>query len=775
MAFQEAEGFAEEMNVVKITAMIALCLIHFFSAFGQVVERPGRWRTFTDMRSIRALASSGGIGWAASQGGLFRWESQTGNITKYTNSEGLSSNDLTAVMVDPDSRIWVGTFGGSINVLEPGSSRWVVIDDIKNSARTQKSIRTFSMSGDSLFIGTDFGVSIFRLSRWEFGDTYANFGFPVEAPVNAVVVLGDRLWIATNQGVATAVRFLPNLSAPTNWVRYQTAQGLPANVVTGAVMFHDTLVVGTTLGVGYFDGASFQQIPSMSSMPIVAMAAVPNELRLLVRTTGYELRAFNVLGGNAAVMAQHATHIPSALAYDSTVSSWFVGTSGEGIDEWSASQRSIVPNGPFGNIFSSLAVDEQGVLWYASGISGKGNGFGRYNSAASASQQWKYFRAADYPVMLSNDYYKVSVGSNNRIWASSWGYGVVEVVADSIRRRLDAGSVPALASSVPSGPPFVVVGSAGSAPDGTDWLVNRTAVNGNHLAGLTGDSVFTYLTNNFTPGQGTFTSMVVDGNGSKWLANAEPFNKPATGLYYVNEDHVISGTSLTNGWGLFTLSDGLPNNTVLSLAVDFEGNVCVGTDLGLMIISDPLFPKQRHFTSFPLREQSIQALAVDALNNKWVGTKEGVFVMNADATQILQQYTVTSTGGKLIDNDIRAFAIDQRRGIAYIGTEKGISSLSIEAVLPVRSTTELTMGPNPFTLPASNSLVIGNLVAESSIKILTLGGSLITEFKAQGAGRAFWDGRDQKGNLVGSGVYFVVAFAENGDQVASGKVAVVRK
>ena len=117
MAFQEAEGFAEEMNVVKITAMLALCLIHFFSAFGQVVERPGRWRTFTDMRSIRALASSGGIGWAASQGGLFRWESQTGNITKYTNSEGLSSNDLTAVMVDPDSRVWVGTFGGSINVL----------------------------------------------------------------------------------------------------------------------------------------------------------------------------------------------------------------------------------------------------------------------------------------------------------------------------------------------------------------------------------------------------------------------------------------------------------------------------------------------------------------------------------------------------------------------------------------------------------------------------------------------------------------------------------
>jgi len=219
----------------------------------------------------------------------------------------------------------------------------------------------------------------------------------------------------------------------------------------------------------------------------------------------------------------------------------------------------------------------------------------------------------------------------------------------------------------------------------------------------------------------------------------------------------------------------LPDNTVLSFALDFEGNVCVGTDLGLMIISDPLFPKQRHFTSFPLREQSIQTIAVDALNNKWVGTKEGVFVMNSDATQILQQYTVTSTGGKLVDNDIRALAIDQTRGVVYMGTEKGLSSLSIEAVLPVRSSTDLTFGPNPFTLPAANSLVIGNLVAESSIKILAIDGSLVSEFRAQGGGRAFWNGRDRKGNLVGSGIYVVVAFAENGDQVATGKVAVVRK
>jgi hypothetical protein len=194
-----------------------------------------------------------------------------------------------------------------------------------------------------------------------------------------------------------------------------------------------------------------------------------------------------------------------------------------------------------------------------------------------------------------------------------------------------------------------------------------------------------------------------------------------------------------------------------------------------MIISDPLFPKQRRFSSFPLREQSVQAIAVDALNNKWVGTKEGVFVMNADATQILQQYTMANTGGRLVENDVRSIAIDQERGIAYFGTERGLSSLAIQTVQTRRAFSELEIGPNPYLVPSPVPLMIRNLVDETIIKILRVDGALVKEFRAQGGGRAFWDGRDARGELVGSGVYFVIASAHNGEEVAKAKVAVVRQ
>ena len=358
---------------------------------------------------------------------------------------------------------------------------------------------------------------------------------------------------------------------------------------------------------------------------------------------------------------------------------------------------------------------------------------------------------------------------------SSWGYGVVEMEGDRIVRKLDATSNPSLAAAVPNNLSYVVVGGVAEDAEGGIWLVDRTAVDGNVLARLVNDTSFVRYKNVYNPGEGRFTALVIDRNGTKWLANNEAFGGAAVGLFYFNEQSIVPGTESTSGWGYMSTTDGLPHNSIVSLAVDVDGNVCVGTVLGMMIITDPLYPKQRRISSYPLREQVIQAIAVDGENNKWVGTKEGLFVVNADGTQLLQQYTVNSTNGKLLDNDIRSLAIDQQRGILYIGTEKGLSGLGIPATQAVRSYATLRVAPNPFLVPSDQPAEIRDLVPDSYLKILTVEGTLVKEFRAQGAGRAFWDGLDVKGDLVGTGIYFIVAFAENGDQVGTGKIAVIRR
>ncbi len=754
----------------EMTALL-LCVVMASTAEGRQGQA-GQWKTYTDMKGVRAVAFASGHLYAATSGGMFMFDDATGTYTKWTNSENLSSNDLTALMVDTPGRLWVGSSTGTIDVYSPSANSWQSIEDIAGSTRPQKSIHQFLDRGDSVYVVTDFGVSVFKVSRWEFGDTYASFGFTVQPSVTSTAIFGGQIYIGTDQGLAVGSLSSPNLSSPSSWT---TFGGLPGGGVTALAVCNDTLLVGTNSGVFFFTGSSFQQVGSSAGQNVVAIVTVPNGYEYVwnsgnsctVGFSGGVSTAPTVVASNNALAA-------TSLSLVTATSQVCVGTD-QGVLVWNGSTWSTrLPNGPQSNLFISLVVDEKGQLWACSGLDGHGTGFYRFDPSLPEGNRWKNFTANQYPALSTNDYYLASLGAQGRLWMSSWGRGVAEVAGDTVRRRLTSTTQPSLSATVPTDPLWVVIGSAAVDPEGNTWVTNLTAVNGNYLAELVDDTTFKYADPTI-PCAGDFIAMAVDQNGTKWMTNSVATKQNSTGLYYYNEALTVNGTQNTGGWGQLGVPDGLPNGIVLSLAVDQDNTVWVGTELGVTIITNPLDPAHSLFSSFPLREQSIQTIAVDGLNDKWVGTKQGVFVVNSDGTQLLNQYTVLNTGGKLVDDDVRAIAIDQRRGIAYIGTQNGLSSLTIPAVGPQQAYTKLGFGPNPFTIPNPQPLMISNLVANSTIKILSVNGTVVNEFAAQGGGRAFWDGRDRRGNLVPTGIYFVVSYADNGNQVSNGKVAVVRK
>jgi len=765
------------MGRMAVCVVLAVVSIASSPAARQIALDSGRWKNYTDMKTVSALAISYDSLWAATSGGLFLFLSSSGRFVKHTNSEGLSSNELTAVTIDRIGRVWVGSSDGFMNVYDPHTQVWREIRDIRQSQRIQKGIRALYVLGDSLLVGTDFGVTVFVMSRFEFLDTYSNFGFPSQAKVNDVIVHNKRLFVATDQGIAAGSLSSPNLASPSSWTRYADSDGLPSRLTTALAVLRDTVVAGTENGASWFDGNSFRPIPSLAGKSIADLAARTPDLAILWNdATSFTSATITSVNGTPAGVVSNSGGKASSLAMQQAQPTIWIGTTFKGISTYSNNAwKYFAPNGPQSNLFTSLAVDVNGVVWSASGISQRGRGFYRYDAAKPEPQQWKNFTVGDYPIMAFDDYYKVSLGRDSVVWVSSWGRGVLEIAGDSIRRKLDENSTPPLAGTVLHDPSYVVVGGVATDSKGDTWIVNRTANNGNHLARLSGNNTVAYVN---SPSEGIFTNLVIDRNNTKWLANSEPSNKPITGLYYFNEDTLVTGTRLLGGWGMMSSADGFPantNNAVLSLAVDREGDVCVGTDNTMFIITDPRNPKANRVTSFPLRGQVVQAIAVDAINNKWVGTKEGVIVVNPDGTQLIAQYSVLSTNGKLVDDDVRSIAIDQQRGIAYFGTEKGLSSLEILPVRTARSFSTLEFGPNPFLIPADRALTIRPLVEDCAVKILSVKGALIAEFKAQGGGRAFWDGKDSSGEFVASGVYFVVAFAENGNQIGTGKIAVVRR
>ncbi|HTY38853.1 MAG TPA: hypothetical protein VMH23_17165 [Bacteroidota bacterium] len=733
----------------------------------------GRWHNFTDMKTVRAIASTTDSIWAATSGGLFLFNPSSGLYSKFTNSEGVSSNDLTAVTVDGTGKVWIGASDGSLDVYTPSGGTWTIVTAIQESDHVQKAIRSLLARGDSLFIGTDFGITVLQLSKREFKDTYANLGFGTFAGVNDIKVVNNRIWAATDLGVSSAPLGAPNLSAPTSWSAFTTASGLPSAVCSSIASFHDTILAGTSAGLAVLSGNAFSRVPAFSGAAVSDLLVRPNDIVVLTGdASSFTMTSYGGFNASPAIISTNSSMQASALVLQPQTSTVWVATLANGIARWIGSWEYKVPNCPRSSLFSSIVVDDRGILWAGSGISGRGQGFYRYDLSAPDSIRWRNYTMANTPLMKSDDYYKVSLGANGSVWVSSWGWGMVQVVNDSVKRHLDNSTTPALAGSVPQAPTYVVIGGVGVDSQGNTWIADRTAVDGNHVVELKSDNTAVYRT---SPSDGKFTNIAVDRNDTKWFANSEPSDKPANGLFYFNESLTVKGTAANGGWGLMTSSDGLPSSIVLSLAVDLNGDVIVGTDLGIAIVSDPLNPIVSLLQRVPLRGQSIQAIAVDAVNNKWVGTKEGVIVVNPDATAVLGQYTVLSTGGKLVDDDIRSIAYDQKRGIMYFGTIKGLSSLEVASIQTSRSIASIEVGPNPFLVPSTTSLTIRGLSADASVKIITTSGALIAQFKAQGGGRAFWDGRDSEGRVVPSGVYFVVASSDTGDQAGTAKVAVVRR
>ncbi len=101
-------------------------------------------------------------------------------------------------------------------------------------------------------------------------------------------------------------------------------------------------------------------------------------------------------------------------------------------------------------------------------------------------------------------------------------------------------------------------------------------------------------------------------------------------------------------------------------------------------------------------------------------------------------------------------------------------SVTIEAVAAASNLSGLKVYPNPYKPASGHSRIIFlNLPTESCIKIHKITGELVKEIKEQNQGMAEWDGRNEAGKDVASGVYLYSITSKAGEK-AKGRIAVVR-
>jgi hypothetical protein len=268
------------------------------------------------------------------------------------------------------------------------------------------------------------------------------------------------------------------------------------------------------------------------------------------------------------------------------------------------------------------------------------------------------------------------------------------------------------------------------------------------------------------------------GNNGKGLLVVDPGQDPF-------DDSDDTYRKLTTG----NNSGNLPDDNVIALTEDKNGEVWIGTNRGLARFIFPNFIVSSNnpsdFTAqwlinadtsatsrFLLRDVSVSAIAVNSSNQKWVGSSnQGLWLLNEDGSEILARYTADSS--PLISDNILDIAIDDETGEVFISTDLGLISIIETAILPVSKMDELKVYPNPFVYANHNQIIIDDLSEETSIKVVGSDGSVFANINSRG-GRIVWNALDDHGNELASGVYFIVALDNNGSEKGIGKVVIIR-
>ena len=179
-----------------------------------------QWTSITNANWINDLAfDSDGYLWAATSGGLVRWDTDAGTYTKYTSEHRLCSNQLSAVEVAPDGTIWLASKDNGISSLKDGVFRsYTVADGLPSNV-----INDIAVTPDGiLWAATGWDICSFDGQSWQIYDNT-----PLkENNTSAILLVCDldgNLWFGSNYyGVFK--------KSGTEWTQYAGSEELSSTV-----------------------------------------------------------------------------------------------------------------------------------------------------------------------------------------------------------------------------------------------------------------------------------------------------------------------------------------------------------------------------------------------------------------------------------------------------------------------------------------------------------------------------------------------------------------
>ncbi|PKL84922.1 MAG: hypothetical protein CVV22_10695 [Ignavibacteriae bacterium HGW-Ignavibacteriae-1] len=751
---------------MKLFFIITACFVLTFTTAFSVDFRIDNWKAHTSLLDVITVAVDHKERiWAGSSGGAFVYDKKTGSYQKFDNINAFLSSQITIIKAHKEREIvMLGTFDGYIEIFTP-DEKWIHITDIYNQQFSNSIIYDIQFLGDKAYIAGGFGLAVFDLNNNVFLETIKRYGeFPNQTPTNKILIEDNTIWLATDVGVAKA-QLDAQLANPAVWTNYDQQDGLYDKKILSLTSVNNTVYAMSEKAVKKFQADSF-----------VEFIDSPDELTSINELDNNFVftNQFNIQIGANIINIDHPALIRGfEIVKNISEEAYFVlyyRDAGIGIFQ-NDTLIHYMPNSPITNSFKSLSVDEDGALWLATTSGGASRGFASYDG-----ENWNNYTSPVYPVLKTNEYHKITA-KNGKVYAGNYGAGIYifdknETINNGTLYDRSNSKLIGLADA----PDFIVVGDSEVDKNGWVWMACLGLVSpGPSLVAISPEGNSYGFVNKQSPNSRQFMTLGIDFYGTKWVGGAPVHG---LGLMYYNENGTPD--DLTDDVSEMLTSSQIPNlleNIHNSITVDKLGTIWVGTAKGVSVIVNPsaVLTNRSNLIvrslSRLLGEIYVNDIVVDAQNNKWIATSDGVWVVDSDGAEVIAY--ISSANSPLPTNEVFALGYDGKFGKMFFSTRFGVYEASTLSVTPAQNY-EIACYPQPFDPSVDAELVIDGLVEYSELKILTSDGLFVRRI-VTGSKKTVWDGKDEKGNLVNSGIFLVVATSLTTKETSVQKIAVVRK
>lgn len=764
----------EKKSYSVFSAFIVFVL---FSLFNPAFSQSDRdWKTFTSFYTVNDAVIDQSTLWVATDGGVAEVNLNSYAMNYYTNTEGLAKNQIIAIRKDHNRQVIVAAGkDGSLNFYPLSSPQWSY-----ENALTGSLINSIAITGDSLLIALQDGMAIYRLNVRSVAGKVDRLGtLPVGTPVLVVAADSKYLWCLTANALARADRYQSNFQSPSAWTVFSNSSGLNATTLLSMAVSEGRLYVSTQGQkiFRYNDSAGLFEEVTLN-LPVSNYWVTSANNRLYAWNAGsvyrFQATTWNDLN---PVLTDSAGNPFTILRFAGEYNQIPILVNQYGaICLIHSIPKILLPNSPRANYFSGMKFDSQGNLWFSSlSVYGfDGPGFYKFDTR---NNRWDNFHSSNLNGLPTNNFQNIAIDDSGQIWLGSWAHGlaVFNPVTRMVRAYNSTNGLSPLETFCST--TITMINNVFKGPQSNIFIsVNKPCDNTRALCILnTTSGNFTYYAPAKLLNMKNPFRVMLDSYGQYWITTY-PVDQTTTGngvlIIRPSNNNILD----VNGATVLSISktNGLVSNNTTAIAEDKDNVIWIGTSEGLHSYSGAVSPKYE-YPNGPKGEY-IRDIHVDRFNNKWFATAQGVSLLTSNGNWI----HYTEENSRLVDNNILCITSDPDGRYVYFGSyDRGLSRLKN----PLAATSggeKIIAYPTPFIIGEHDRLSFLSVPDKSIIAILTINGEIVRKIEVNTLSATVdWDGKNQKGEYVASGVYLYHVYPDQSAiirfKTKTGKIVVIRK